>query len=184
MGRFFLSMEQFLPILEIHQKKSKPDYNRLKTMAKRRIEQDLKTRNFEARNGRIESNMLVKKQREQRHVLKGLGDCWQWKATRQCSKGNHCSFRHNTNVPNILLSQLLLQNILNRKMWKIQQKRKVPEAEARLGKSIACHARTIWKGACAIPFLWKVAFRECSLYKSAEVWKFGDKCSFAHRLVE
>ncbi len=34
--------------LEIHQKKSKPVFHRLKTMVKRRIEQDLRTRNFEA----------------------------------------------------------------------------------------------------------------------------------------
>ena len=71
--------------LEIHQKEAKPDYHRLKTMAKRSIEQDLRTRNFEARNGRIESNMPVKNQREQRRVLKRQGDCWQWRASGQCS---------------------------------------------------------------------------------------------------
>ena len=32
--------------LEIHQMKAKPDYHRLKTMVKRSIEQDLRTRNF------------------------------------------------------------------------------------------------------------------------------------------
>ena len=37
--------------LEIHQKKAGPDYHRLKTMVKRRIEQDLRNRNFGARNG-------------------------------------------------------------------------------------------------------------------------------------
>ena len=49
--------------LDIHQKKSKPDYHRLKTMVKRSIEQDLRTRNSEARNGKIESNMLIKRTR-------------------------------------------------------------------------------------------------------------------------
>ena len=73
--------------LEVHQKNPKLDYHRLKTMVKRSIEQFLRTRNFEARNGRIESNMLVKNKREQRHVLKGQGGCWQWKATGQSSKG-------------------------------------------------------------------------------------------------
>ena len=37
--------------LEIHQKKLGPDYHRLKTMVKRSIEQDLRNRNFGARNG-------------------------------------------------------------------------------------------------------------------------------------
>ena len=32
-------------------------------------------------------------QREQRT----LGDCWQWKANGQCSKGDDCSFRHDIN---------------------------------------------------------------------------------------
>ena len=38
--------------MEIHQKKAEPDYHRLKTMVKRRIEQHLRSKNFEARNGR------------------------------------------------------------------------------------------------------------------------------------
>ena len=46
--------------LEIHQKKIGPDYHRLKTMVKRSIEQDLRNRNFEARNGNYETNAVVK----------------------------------------------------------------------------------------------------------------------------
>ena len=56
--------------LEIHQKKAGPDYHRLNTMVKRSIEQDLRNRNFGARNGNCERNAAVKnqgtKQREQR----------------------------------------------------------------------------------------------------------------------
>ena len=33
------------------------------------------------------------KQREQRT----LGDCWQWKANGQCSKGDSCSYQHDLN---------------------------------------------------------------------------------------
>ena len=42
--------------LEIHQKKAAPDYHRLKTMVKRSIDQDLRNRNFGARNGNYERN--------------------------------------------------------------------------------------------------------------------------------
>ena len=38
--------------MEIHQKKAGPDYHRLKTMVKRRIKQNLRIKNFEARNGK------------------------------------------------------------------------------------------------------------------------------------
>ena len=42
--------------LEIHQKKAGPDDHRLKTMVKRSIEQNLRIKNFEARNGNHETN--------------------------------------------------------------------------------------------------------------------------------
>ena len=42
--------------LETHQKKLEPDYHRLKTMVKRSIEQDIRNRNFGARNGNYERN--------------------------------------------------------------------------------------------------------------------------------
>ena len=44
---------------EIHQKKAGPDHHRLKTMVKRSIEQDLRMKNFEARNGNYETNAMV-----------------------------------------------------------------------------------------------------------------------------
>ena len=46
--------------LEIHQKKGGPDYHRLKTMVKRSIKQNLRIKNFEARNGNYEKNAVVK----------------------------------------------------------------------------------------------------------------------------
>ena len=48
--------------LEIHQKKLGPDYHRLKTMVRRCIEQDLRNRNFGARNGNYEGNAVVNNQ--------------------------------------------------------------------------------------------------------------------------
>ena len=41
--------------LEIHQKKLGPDCYRLKTMVKRSIEQNLRIKNFEVRNGNYET---------------------------------------------------------------------------------------------------------------------------------
>ena len=46
--------------LEIHQKKLGPDYHRLKTMVKRSIEQDIRNKNFGARNGNYETSAVVK----------------------------------------------------------------------------------------------------------------------------
>ena len=69
--------------MEIRQKKAGPDYRRLKTMVKRSIEQNLRMKNFEARNGNFETSAVVKNQR----MKQSLGDCWQWKAYGQFSKG-------------------------------------------------------------------------------------------------
>ena len=46
--------------MEIHQKISMPNYQKLKTMVKRSIDQKLQLRNFDARHGRIESGAVVK----------------------------------------------------------------------------------------------------------------------------
>ena len=80
--------------LKIHQKKTKPDYHRLKTMVKRNVEQNLRSRNFEGRNERIGEGVVVENQKQQRRVQRGQGECWQWKANGQCSNGNKWSFRH------------------------------------------------------------------------------------------
>ena len=53
--------------LEIHQKKAGPDYHRLKTMVKRSIEQNLRMKNFEARNGNFETSAVVKNQKAKQH---------------------------------------------------------------------------------------------------------------------
>ena len=83
--------------LEIHQKKAGPDDHRLKTMVKRSIEQDLRNRNFGARNGIYERNAVVKNQGTKLRGQRTLGDCWQWETNGQSSKGDNCSFRHDIN---------------------------------------------------------------------------------------
>ena len=83
--------------MEIHQKKAGPDYHRLKTMVKRSIEQNLRIKNFEAKNGNYETNAVVKNQVTKQREQRTLGDCWQWKANGQCCKGDNCSFRHDMN---------------------------------------------------------------------------------------
>ena len=74
-----------------------PDYHRLKTMVKRSIEQDIRNKNFGARNGNYETNAVVKNPGTQQRVQRILGDCWQWESNGQCSRGNNCSFRHDSN---------------------------------------------------------------------------------------
>ena len=61
--------------MEIHHKKAVPAYHRLKTMVKRRIEQNLRMKNFQARNGNYETNAVVKNQGTKQREPRSLGDC-------------------------------------------------------------------------------------------------------------
>ena len=102
--------------LEIHQKKAGPDYHRLKTMVARSMEQNLRMKNFEARNGKFETSAVVQIQGTKHRERRSLGDCWQWKANGQCSKGDNCSFRRDMNKrakstqPNPSPSSFMQQN--------------------------------------------------------------------------
>ena len=75
--------------LETHQKKLGPDYHRLKAMVKRSIEQEIRNENFGVRSGNFEKNAVVKNQGTKQRVQRILGDCWQWEANGQCSKGDN-----------------------------------------------------------------------------------------------
>ena len=55
--------------MEIHQKISRPDYQKLKAMVKRSKDQKLRLRNFDARHGKIETGAVVKSR-------KGLSGFW------------------------------------------------------------------------------------------------------------
>ena len=66
-------------------------------MVKRSIEQNLRNKNFEARNGNFQTSAVVKNQRMKQREQGSLGECCRWKANRQCSKGDNCSFRHDIN---------------------------------------------------------------------------------------
>ena len=60
--------------LEIHQKKARLDCHRLKTMVRRNIQQNLRMKNFEARNRNYERNAVVKNQGTKQRGQRTLGD--------------------------------------------------------------------------------------------------------------
>ena len=83
--------------MEIHQKISTPNYQRLKTQVTRSTDQKIRLRNFDARREKIETGAVVKSHRGLSGVERGKGICYQWKEKGQCSKGDQCSFRHESN---------------------------------------------------------------------------------------
>ena len=157
--------------LEIHQKKLGPDYHRLKTMVKRSIEQDLRMKNFEARNGNYERNVVVKNQGTKQRGQRILGDCWQWKANGQCSNGDHCSFRHDINKrakstqPNPSPRFSTRQNVTN------SSRTRSPGGRSPSGRMSRWLCKDYLTSTCTNPFCENWHPPECLFYKTEkQVW--------------
>ena len=120
------------------------------------------------------------KQREQR----SLGDCWQWKANGQCSKGDNRSFRHNMNKrakptqPNPSPRSSTQQNVKN------ASRTRSPRGRSPSGRMSRLPCKDYFKGTCTTPFCEKWHPPECLFYQSENGCKFGKKCSYAHRQVD
>ena len=146
----------------------------------------MRSRNFEAKSGRIESNILVNNQREQRRVHKGQGECWQWHANGQCSKGDRCSFQHDGNkrakatTPPAPAREPSTQP----QDVKNSTRSKCPRGRSPSGRISRLSCKHHLEGTCTNPFCEQLHSQQCLFYKTKEGCKFGEKCSFAHRRVE
>ena len=163
--------------MEIHQKKIGHNYHRLKTMVKRSIEQDIRMNNFGARNGNYETSAVVKNQGTKRREQRSLGDCWQWEANGQFSKGDTCSFRHDINKrakstqPNPSPSSSTRQNVKN------APRTRSPRGRSPSGRMARLPCKNYLKGTCTNSFCEKWHPPESLFYKSGNGCRFGEKCS-------
>ena len=165
--------------MEIHQKISKPDHQRLRSMVKRSIVQKLRSRNFNARNERIETGAVVKNRKDQRGVERGPGECFQWKAKGQCSKGDSCSVRHDENKgakptpTSAPPSEPPTEND-----GRNPSIRKSLRGRSPAGKFARQPCRDYIKGKCTRPScdFWHPP--ECHCYNKESGCKFGDECAF------
>ena len=70
-------------------------YSRLKTSVRLFFDQKMRSRNLKARNDMIHGGVVTRSRKDNRaNVERKVGDCWQWQATGQCSKGDSCGFHH------------------------------------------------------------------------------------------
>ena len=153
-------------------------------MVKRSIEQDLRNKNFGARNGNYERYAVVKNQGTKQREQRTPGDCWQWKANRQCSKGDSCSFRHDINTrakstqPNPSSSSSTRQNERN------ASRTRSTRGKSPSGRMSRWPCKDYLKGTCTNSFCEKWRPPECLFYMTRSGCRFGEKCSYAHRQVE
>ena len=84
--------------MEIHQKISVPNYQKLKNHGEEELDHNVRLRNFDARHERIETGAVVKNRKGLSGVQGGKGKCYGWKE-KGCvrSKGDQGSFQHESN---------------------------------------------------------------------------------------
>ena len=170
--------------MEIHQKISKPDYQMLKTMVKSSIDQKLRFRNTDARNDRIETGSVVTNRRGQRAVDTGQGECHQWKAKGQCSRGDKCSFWHDRNErakPTVKTAPS--SEPPTPRGRSVSRKRNL-RGRSPSGKINRLPCRDFLKGTCTKLPCDDWHLPECQFSQTESRCKFGDECSFPHWKVE
>ena len=82
---------------ELSRDRAPPSYAKLRRMVRQRFfrKNQKKTRNFKALNEIIVKGVLVKSQKGRKvSAERKAGECFQWKANGQCSRGDSCSFNH------------------------------------------------------------------------------------------
>ena len=122
---------------------------------------------------------MVKNQGTKQRGQRTLGDCWQWKANGQCSKGDICSFRHDMNKraksrqPNPSPNSFMQQNERN------ASRTPSPRGKSPSGRMSRWPCKD-----CINSFCEKWHPPECLFYKTKSGCRFGEKCSCAHRQVD
>ena len=170
--------------MEIHQKKARPDYHRLKTMVKRSIEHSLRMKNFEARIGNFETSAMVKNQGQKQREQRSLADCWQWKANGQCSEGDNCSFRHHMNKRGKVTPSNPSPNSFMQQNERKASRTRSPRGRSPSGRMYRWPCKDYLKGTCTNSFCEKWHPPECLFYKTENGCRIGEICSYAHRQVD
>ena len=140
--------------------------------------------NFEVRNGNSETNAVVKNQGTEQREQRSLGDCWQWKANGQCSKGDNFSFRHDINKRAKSTQPNPPPRFSTRQNERNASRTQSPRGNSPSGRMFRLPCKDYLKGTCTNSSCEKRHPPECLFYKSENGCRFGEKCSYAHRQVE
>ena len=155
--------------LEIHQREAGSDDHRLQTMVKR-IEQNLRMKNFDARNGNMKETPWSRIQGQSSVYKEFLEIVGNGKPTGQCVKGNNCSSRHDMDKRGKVAPSNPSPNSFMQ-----QNERKTSRTRSPRGKkSQRLNVSSALEG---------LLLRNLH-HKSENGWRFGEKCSCAYRKVE
>ena len=174
--------------MEIHQKKAGPDFHRLKTMVKRCIEQNLRMKSFEARNGNFEKKKkkeaVVKNQRVKTAWKKELSEIADnWKLTGSVRKET------------IAVSDRIWISVQFDTAESFSKIFYAAECDKCIENQKSQRQKPKWEnGSTAVQglpqknlhhtILWKMASSRMLVLQVQNGCRFGEKCSYAHRQVD
>ena len=112
------------------------------------------------------------------------GDCWQWKANGQCSKGDNCSFRHDIYERGKITQPNPSPNSFMQQSERKTSRTRSPRGKSPSGRRSRWPCKHYVKGTCTNSFCEKWHFPECLFCETKSGCRFGEKCSYAHRQVD
>ena len=121
-------------------------------MVKRSIEQEIRNKNFGARNGNYERNAVVKNQGTKQRGQRILGDCWQWETNGQCVKGDNCSFRHDVNKRGKITQSNTSPNSFMRQNERKPSRTRSPRGKSPSGRMSRWPCKDYLRGTCKNSF--------------------------------
>ena len=135
----------------------------------------MRNQNFGIRNGNFEKNAVVKNQRVKKREQRSLGDCWQWQANGQCSKGDNCSFVHDVNNLAKSTQPCPSPRSSTQQSVKNASRNRSRRSRSPIGKMARMPCQDYLKGTCTTPFCKKWHPPEWLFYKSENGCRFGEK---------
>ena len=127
---------------------------------------------------------VVKNQGTKQRGQRIIGDCWQWKANGQCSKGDNCTFRHDVNKRAKMIQPNPSSNSFMQQSERNASRTRSPRGKSPSGRMSRWNGKDFLEGTCTNSFCEKWHPPECLFYKTKSGCRFGEKCSYAHRQVD
>ena len=124
---------------------------------------------------------MVKNPGTTQRVQRILGECWQWEANGQCSRGDNCSFRHDINKRG-KMTQLLILSC--HRMREMRREPEVPEERVPVVECLDGPARITSKELAPIHSVKSGTLQNACSTRPRVVADLGKKCSYAHRQVD
>ena len=172
--------------MEIHQNISMPNYLKLKTMVKRSIDQKLRLRNFDAKHWKIETGAVVKNRKGLSGVEGGKGICYQWKGKDQCSKGDWCSFRHESDdrAQKPTPKAATPSEPSSTRGREVMSRKRSTQGKRNHGAILRQPCRYFLKGTCTRSPCEYWHPPGCQFYNTESVCEAVDKCPFPHHKID